>query len=201
MAFAKMCAGVFGRAVADYHVEDDVNAEGRNPFATGTVEHKLYVKCWIDAVQWHLEDIIRDPGIDPAEALGIKRRIDKSNQDRTDMVEEIDDWFMWKYGGVEMQPGAYMNTESPAWAVDRLSILELKLWHMREQAGRDGASEEHRAKCRARLAVLEEQHADLSEAIDRLVEDIAAGRRVMKTYKQMKMYNDPDTNPVLYKRG
>ena len=156
------------------------------------------MKCWIDTVQWHFEDIIRDPQIDPAEALLLKRRIDKSNQDRTDLVEQIDSYFREIYKDVKVQDDASINTESPAWAVDRLSILALKIYHRREQVERPEASAEHKAKCQAKLDVLLEQQVDLSTAIDQLLEDIEAGRKYMKVYRQMKMYNDPSTNPVLY---
>lgn len=197
MTFSQLANQVFDRSVADYHTTDNVDTPIRNPYG-GDVEKVLYAKNWIDAVQWHLEDIIRDPAIDPVEALALKRRIDRSNQDRTDMVEELDSYFLQKYAGVEVLPEAVINTESPAWAIDRLSILALKIWHMQEQASRADADEEHRARCRARLDVLLEQRADLSQAIDTLLDDIASGRRYMKVYRQMKMYNDPTTNPVLY---
>ncbi len=197
MTFSQLANQVFDRSVADYHTTDNVDTPIRNPYE-GDVEKVLYAKNWIDAVQWHLEDIIRDPAIDPVEALALKRRIDRSNQDRTDMVEELDSYFLQKYAGVKVLPEAVINTESPAWAIDRLSILALKIWHMQEQASRADADEEHRARCRARLDVLLEQRVDLSQAIDTLLGDIAAGRRYMKVYRQMKMYNDPSTNPVLY---
>ena len=166
----------------------------------GSIEYSLYLKCWIDTVQWHLEDIIRDPHINPAEALGLKRRIDRSNQDRTDLVEEIDSYFRQLYSEVKPLSDARLNTESPAWAVDRLSILALKIWHMQEQTERKDADQEHIQKCQAKLNVLLEQQVDLSTAIDQLLEDIEAGRKYMKVYRQMKMYNDPATNPVLYKK-
>ena len=152
-------------------------------------------------MQWHYEDIIRDPHIDPVEALQLKRRIDQSNQDRTDLVEQIDSYFRHTYSNVKPLPDATINTESPAWAVDRLSILALKIYHMREQAERTDASDEHRQKCQAKLDVLLEQQKDLSTAIDQLLDDIAAGRKYMKVYRQMKMYNDPSTNPILYKKS
>jgi hypothetical protein len=183
-----------------YHVTDDVDAVFSNPFAEGTIENDLARKNWIDAVQWHLEDIIRDENIDPVEALALKRRIDRSNQDRTDLVEEIDSYFRQFYSDVVPGPGARLNTESPAWAVDRLSILALKIYHMQEQVDRKDANAEHIARCKAKLNVLLEQQKDLSLAIDQLLEDISAGRKYMKVYRQMKMYNDPTTNPILYKK-
>lgn len=198
MTFTQKCRTIFEQVVADYHQRDDVDAPLRNPYAEKSIEAWLYLKCWIDAVQWHLEDLIRDPGIDPSAALLLKRRIDKSNQDRTDLVELIDSYFLDTYKGVRPLDGATLNTETPAWAIDRLSILALKIYHMREQAGRADASEAHRARCREKLNVLLCQQEDLSAAIDTLLCDIAAGRKYMKLYKQMKMYNDPDTNPVLY---
>jgi len=198
MSQAQNCFDVFERATADYHVTDHVDAPHSNPYAPGTFEHTLYEKNWIDAVQWHLEDIIRDPGIDPVEALALKRRIDRSNQDRTDMVEEFDTYYRNMYAGVDTLPGATINTESPAWALDRLSILALKIYHMRQEVARTDAAPAHIGKCRSKLDVLLEQRQDLIVAIDTLLDDIAAGRKYMKVYRQMKMYNDPDTNPVLY---
>lgn len=198
--FTETANDIFRRAIADYHRTDNVETPISNPFAPGTIEATLYHKCWIDTVQWHFEDIIRDPQIDPEEALVLKRRIDKSNQERTDMVEDIDTYFRNLYADVQPLHGANINTESPAWAVDRLSILALKLWHMNEQTERNDASPEHIALCRGKFAVLLEQQQDLSTAIDQLLDDIAAGRKYMKVYRQMKMYNDPSTNPVLYKK-
>ena len=198
MTFTQLCNKVFNLAINDYHVKDNVDTAINNPYDRNSVENRLYLKCWIDTVQWHLEDIIRDPHIDPLEALKLKRRIDRSNQDRTDLVEQIDSYFRMKYSDVKVLPDATINTESPAWAVDRLSILALKIYHMKEQAERTDATQEHKEKCQAKLNVLLEQQVDLSTAIDQLLADIEAGRKYMKVYKQMKMYNDPATNPVLY---
>lgn len=200
MSFSEHCNIIFNQAIRDYHLTDSVDTPIKNPYEGDSINHRLYMKCWIDTVQWHLEDIIRDPHIDPMEALSLKRRIDHSNQDRTDLVEQIDSWFRSEYSNVKPLPDARLNTESPAWAVDRLSILALKIYHMREQAERGDATEEHRAKCAARLSVLSEQQKDLTLSIDQLLEDIEAGRKYMKVYRQMKMYNDPATNPVLYKK-
>ena len=198
--FTNKANDIFRRAIADYHEKDNVDTPMENPYRRQSIDSILYHKCWIDTVQWHLEDIIRDPDIDPVEALKIKRRIDKSNQDRTDMVEDIDTYFRELYHGIKPFPDATINTESPAWAIDRLSILALKIYHMREQVERKDAAPEHIAKCQAKLDVLLEQQVDLSTAIDQLLADIAAGRKYMKVYRQMKMYNDPSTNPVLYKK-
>lgn len=198
MTFTQQCNKVFNMAINDYHVKDDVDTAIQNPFDRDSIENRLYLKCWIDTVQWHLEDIIRDPHIDPIDALQLKRRIDRSNQDRTDLVEQIDSYFRTVYNDVNVLPDATINTESPAWAVDRLSILALKIYHMKEQAERADASEEHKEKCRKKLGVLLEQQVDLSTAIDQLLDDIQSGRKYMKVYRQMKMYNDPSTNPVLY---
>ena len=198
MVFTEKANKIFNQAINDYHVKDNIDTPINNPFEEGSIENRLYLKCWIDTVQWHFEDIIRDPQIDPAEALLLKRRIDKSNQDRTDLVEQIDSYFREIYKDVKVQDDARINTESPAWAVDRLSILALKIYHMKEQVERPEASAEHKAKCQAKLDVLLEQQVDLSTAIDQLLEDIEAGRKYMKVYRQMKMYNDPSTNPVLY---
>jgi hypothetical protein len=198
MTFTQLSMPIFEQAINDYHVVDDVDQPLKNPYEVGTIEYYLYVKNWIDTVQWHFEDIIRDPKIDPEAALVLKRRIDKSNQDRTDLVEMIDSYFLDKYKDVEVLPDATINTESPAWAVDRLSILALKIYHMREQVDRKDADAEHITKCQQKLDVLLEQQKDLSTAIDQLLADIEAGRKYMKVYKQMKMYNDPSTNPILY---
>jgi len=198
MTFAEQCNQIFDNVVKGYHDTDDVDATFSNPYAAGTIEASLAHKCWIDAVQWHLEDIIRDTDIDPVAALALKRRIDRSNQDRTDRVEELDAYFRQRFAEVAVLPSATLNTESPAWAIDRLSILALKIWHMREQVERTDASPAHIAKCQAKLDVLLEQRQDLSTAIDQLLDDYAAGRKRMKVYRQMKMYNDADTNPVLY---
>lgn len=198
MDFANRSNDIFDAAVNAYHVTDDVDAQVANPYAEGSVEHTLFAKCMVDAVQWHLEDIIRDPEIDPVAALALKRRIDRSNQVRTDMVEELDTYFRNLYSSVVAQADATINTESPAWALDRLSILALKIYHMAAEVGREDATDEHRARCRAKLDVLLEQRRDLTAAIDTLLDDIAAGRKYMKVYRQMKMYNDPATNPVLY---
>ena len=200
MSFTEKANKVFSQAIRDYHLKDHVDTPINNPYERDTIEFSLYTKCWIDTVQWHLEDIIRDPHIEPTEALVLKRRIDRSNQDRTDLVEEIDSYFRTLYAEVQVLPEATLNTESPAWAIDRLSILALKIWHMKEQTERKDADAEHIAKCKAKLDVLLEQQIDLSKAIDQLLDDIKAGRKYMKVYRQMKMYNDPSTNPVLYKK-
>ncbi|MCQ2200854.1 MAG: DUF4254 domain-containing protein [Bacteroidales bacterium] len=200
MKFTELCWKVFNQSIADYHVHDNVDQPIANPYDKKDLEHLLYHKNWIDTVQWHFEDIIRDPNIDPKEALVLKRRIDKSNQDRTDMVEYIDSYFLQKYADVKVQPNAKINTESPAWAIDRLSILALKVFHMKQETERKDVDASHIEKCQAKLNVLLEQHKDLSTAIEELIEDIEAGRKYMKVYKQMKMYNDETLNPVLYKK-
>jgi len=192
------CNRIFEQSIGDYHVHDDINRPVQNPYDSGSLEHLLYLKNWIDTVQWHLEDIIRDPAIDAVEALKIKRWIDRSNQERTDVVEYIDSWFLQQYETVQPLPDATINTESPAWAIDRLSILALKIYHMRIEAERKDASHEHRASAQKKLDILLAQQKDLSSAIDQLLEDIAAGRKYMKVYRQMKMYNDENLNPVLY---
>ena len=197
-SFTETANQIFNQAIKDYHLKDHVDTPINNPYHRDTIEYNLYLKCWIDTVQWHLEDIIRDPHINPEEALELKRRIDRSNQDRTDLVEEIDSYFRNTYSHVKPLPDARLNTESPAWAVDRPSILALKIWHMKEQTERRDADAAHISRCQAKLCVLLEQQTDLSTAIDQLLEDIEAGRKYMKVYRQMKMYNDPSTNPVLY---
>ena len=200
MSFTKHANEIFNQVIKDYHLTDNVDTPIQNPYDRESIEYSLYLKCWIDTVQLHYEDIIRDPHIDPIEALALKRRIDRSNQDRTDLVEEIDSYFRQYYSHVKPLDDARLNTESPAWAVDRLSILALKIYHMQEQVDRQDASSDHIAKCQAKLQVLLEQQKDLSLAIDQLLEDIEAGRKYMKVYRQMKMYNDPATNPILYKK-
>lgn len=199
MSFSEHCNKIFNQAINDYHITDNVDTMINNPYSRDSIDNRLYLKCWIDTVQWHYEDIIRDPHIDPIEALALKRRIDRSNQDRTDLVEQIDSHFRHEYSQVSVLPDATINTESPAWAVDRLSILALKIYHMREQVERKDADDAHKNLCDEKLKVLYEQQKDLSTAIDQLLDDIAAGRKYMKVYRQMKMYNDPSTNPVLYK--
>lgn len=200
MSFTEHANQIFVQTIKDYHVTDNVDTPIKNPYQEGTIDNALYQKCWIDTVQWHYEDIIRDPDIDPIEALALKRRIDRSNQDRTDLVEQIDTYFRQTYNDVKTLPTARLNTESPAWAVDRLSILALKIYHMQEQVQRTDATPEHLQRCQAKLDVLLEQQVDLSTAIDQLLEDIQAGRIYMKVYRQMKMYNDPSTNPILYQK-
>ncbi len=198
MTFSNLCNEIFWKSTNDYHVTDSVDAQMNNPYELKSIEYYLYLKNWIVAVQWQFEDFIRYPQIDPAAALTLKRRIDKSNQDRTDLVELIDSYFLDKYKEVIPLDNATINTESPAWAIDRLSILALKIYHMQQEVERTDTSEEHRTQCQTKLNVLLEQRRDLSSAIDQLLADIEAGKKYMKVYKQMKMYNDPALNPVLY---
>lgn len=200
--FSNKANQIFQEVIKKYHEINTVDQFFQNPFdkEQELIEHLLYRKCWIDTIQWHYEDIIRDPNIDPVEALKLKRQIDSSNQDRTDMVEYIDSYFLEKYKNVTPKKNATINTESPAWGVDRLSILALKVYHMHEEATRADASQEHQMKCQAKLDVLLEQRTDLSKAIDQLLEDIENGDKYMKVYKQMKMYNDDELNPVLRKK-
>lgn len=191
---------IFEATTKSYHLTDDVDAIPENPYEPMTIEFQLFRKNWIDAVQWHFEDIIRDPNIDPVAALSLKRRIDASNQDRTDLVEMIDSYFLDLFSNVTPLPNATINTETPAWAVDRLSILVLKIYHMEQEVTRADASPEHIAHCQTKLNVLLSQKEDLTTSIQQLVDDLSAGRKLMKVYKQMKMYNDPALNPVLYKK-
>jgi len=192
---------IFNQVITDYHKFDDIDQPVENPYDTESLEHLFYVKNWIDTAQWHMEDVVRNPQIDPVEGLSWKRRIDAQNQVRTDMVEFIDGYFLNLYQGISVLPGAKINTESPAWAIDRLSILALKIYHMQEEAERESASAEHRAQCQTKLNVLLSQREDLSTSIDELLADIEAGKKYMKVYKQMKMYNDPSLNPVLYNKA
>lgn len=200
-AFSETAWEIFNQAITDYHLTDDVDTSANNPFQKESLEHLLYAKNWIDTVQWHLEDIIRDEKIVPEEALKIKRRIDASNQQRTDLVEFIDSWFLTKYENVTPDNNAKINTETPAWAVDRLSILALKVYHMALEACRETATDEHRSKCREKLNVLLEQKNDLTTSIDQLLADIENGKVKMKVYRQMKMYNDESLNPILYQKA
>jgi hypothetical protein len=201
MSVSTICKEIFSVSIDDYHVFDDVDKPISNPYPERSFEFFLYLKNWIDTVQWHLEDIIRNPQIDPAEALVIKRRIDKSNQERTDLVELIDSWFLQKYNEVQPDDNAGINTESPAWAIDRLSILQLKIYHWQIEAERTDASEEHINNAKDKMYVLLDQQTDLSASIDILLDEIATGKKRMKVYKQLKMYNDPNLNPVLYAGG
>ena len=190
---------IFDQSINDYHVQDSIETQIKNPYHKDQFEHLLYQKNWIDTVQWHLEDIIRDPEIEPAEALKIKRVIDASNQKRTDLVEFIDGYFLNKYKDIKPDKNATLNSETIAWALDRLSILALKIFHMSEEANRENAEQSHKTSCQNKLDVLNEQKIDLSTAIDQLIQDIEKGNKYMKIYKQMKMYNDEELNPVLYK--
>ncbi|MFA4979818.1 MAG: DUF4254 domain-containing protein [Sphingobacterium sp.] len=192
---------IFQRAIQDYHVYDQIDHPIQNPYDKQSLEHLLYLKCWIDTVQWHMEDVVRNPSIEPQEGLYWKRRIDESNQYRTDTVEYIDSYFLQKFQDIQASPTATINTESPAWAIDRLSILALKIYHMEQETLRTDASEEHIISCQEKLNVLLEQRKDLSQSIDELMTAIASGDKYMKVYKQMKMYNDPSLNPVLYSSG
>jgi hypothetical protein len=189
---------IFDQVVEYYHLQDEDDQDFINPYGTGSLSHLLYRKCWIDTVQWHLEDLIRDPAIDPERALEVKRRIDASNQERTDLVEMIDDFYLAKFKDVIFEKGAKLNTESPAWAIDRLSILALKIYHMKVQVDRKEVGEDHQKSSLQKLEVLLGQREDLTQAISELIRDIFAGKRIMKVYRQMKMYNDPSLNPVLY---
>ena len=192
---------IFQQSVDDYHKYDDINQQIQNPYPETSLSHLLYKKNWIDTVQWHYEDIIRDPKINPEKGMDIKRKIDKSNQDRTEMVEYIDSYFLNKYSQVIPKENASLNSESPAWALDRFSILVLKIYHMDEEYRREDASEDHKNSCKKKLDILLEQRKDLAEAIDELLNDISAGDKKIKVYKQMKMYNDESLNPILYKNN
>ena len=189
---------IFEQSVKDFHVLDRIDQPYKNPHPPKSLAHLMYRKNWIDTIQWHYEDLIRDPSINPAKALELKRKIDASNQDRTDTVEYIDSYFLNQYSSVTPEMDATTNTESPAWAYDRLSILSLKIFHMIEESQRNTASAIHRQQCADKLAVLQTQREDLSLAIDQLLDDLSKGRKIMKVYKQMKMYNDEALNPVLY---
>ena len=201
MSISKTCNSIFQQVIDDYHLQNLVDANKTNPYNnSNSFEKMIYNKCWIDTIQWHLEDIIRVPDISPDEALKIKRRIDSSNQDRTDIVEDLDDYFFEKYSNSNPSKLAILNTETPAWAIDRLSILALKIYHMNEEANRKSASDEHRKKCSEKLEGLLTQRENLSKAIDQLLENISKGEVIISSYKQMKMYNDDSLNPELYSK-
>ena len=197
---SKQAIEIFEKSVNDYHVYDDISRKPDNPYEIKSLQHLLYEKNWIDTVQWHYEDIIRDPDIDPNEGMKLKRMIDSSNQNRTEMVEYIDSYFLKLYSDVTPSEDAKINTESPAWAMDRLSILILKIFHMEEESKREDVTDDHRNNCQVKLNVLLEQQKDLSESIDQLLIDLSTGNKKMRVYKQMKMYNDESLNPVLYKK-
>ena len=198
---SNIAINVFESVIEEYHIINSVDQAFKNPFSENSFEHLLYRKNWIDTVQWHYEDLIRDPNIDPIKGMELKRKIDASNQDRTDMVEYIDSYFLNKYKNIEALKNAEVNSESPAWAIDRLSILALKIYHMKEEASRNDASKKHKTVCNTRLNILLEQKTDLSKAIDLLLENISKGIKFMKVYKQMKMYNDEELNPILYMKN
>lgn len=200
MLFTDLCHRIFNESINQYHITDQVDTLINNPYPLKSIEYYLYLKNWIDTVQWHFEDIIRDTHIHPADALVLKRRIDKSNQDRTDLVELIDSYFLDKYKQVKVSENATINTESPAWAIDRLSILALKIYHMQQEVNRTNTTPDHLSLCNTKLNILLEQQKDLSTAINQLIGDIESGHKYMKVYKQMKMYNDPELNPVLYSK-
>jgi len=197
--FTKLFREIFNNSIEEYHVLDNVETKINNPYNKGSIEALLYHKNWIDTVQWHFEDIIRDPEINPDAALSLKRKIDASNQERTDMVEYIDSYFLNKFKNVTKKDDASLNTESPAWAIDRLSILYLKIYHMRQETTRENVSESHIEACTVKLNILLEQEIDLTNAIDELLSAMERGDKYMKVYKQMKMYNDDNLNPILYK--
>lgn len=195
---SKLCNKIFGEAIDDYHIHNNIDQPISNPYRISSIEHLLYLKCWIDTVQWHMEDVVRNPEINPSEGLQWKRRIDASNQERTDVVEYIDSYFLDEYKNVQPKPDARINSESPAWVIDRLSILALKIYHMTAETIRPEADEEHKNLCKQKLNILLNQRTDLSNSLDELIQDIENGSKYMKVYKQMKMYNDPKLNPVLY---
>ncbi len=197
---SELCNTIFATAISNYHVFNNIEQAEKNPYTANSISHLLYQKNWIDTVQWHMEDVVRNPNINPTEGLSWKRKIDAQNQIRTDMVEFIDSYFFQKYAHINPKPNATINTESPAWAIDRLSILALKIYHMQEEAQRNTATLIHRQICTDKLNVLIAQRTDLSQSIDQLIGDIESGTKYMKVYKQMKMYNDPNLNPILYQQ-
>lgn len=197
MVTAEYCTSLFLSTIEEYHKTD--NIETPCPVVeSDTLEKILIRKCWIDTVQWHLEDLIRRPDLEPYQFILIKRKIDKSNQDRTDCVEQIDDYLMNEFNKVKIHENPRLNTETPAWVIDRLSILMLKIYHMNEQTERKDASIDHLKLCKQKLDTLIQQKLDLSFSFNYLLKELSEGISVMKLYRQMKMYNDPNTNPELY---
>ncbi len=194
------CIEIFNKSINNYHIHDNVNHPCNNPFSENSIESLMYLKNWIDTVQWHFEDIIRDPNIDPEKGILLKRKIDRSNQERTDLVEKIDDYYIELFKNVDSEENAKLNTESPGWVVDRISILCLKIYHMKEQAERKDVQIEHVNNCNNKLSILQEQQRDLALSFDELLEDLKKGIKKIKVYRQMKMYNDSSLNPVLYKK-
>ena len=197
---AENCIKIFEKAITDYHVKDNVYQSFTNPFEESSIECTMYQKSWIDTVQWHYEDIIRDPNIEPAAGMDMKRKIDKSNQNRTDVVEQLDDYYISLFNNVSIQSNAKLNTESPGWVVDRISILCLKIYHMQEQVDRTDTDSKHRQQCLNKLNILLEQKEDISKSFNDLLDEIQKGEKQIKVYRQMKMYNDDTLNPVLYKK-
>ncbi len=200
MIYSKELSEIFNFCIRDYHALDTVKQVINNPYKNSEIKNLMYLKCWVDTVQWHYEDLIRDPAIIPVEGMKLKRLIDASNQHRTDIVEQIDDWYLEQFRSVQYKTAARLNSESPAWVVDRISILTLKIFHMKEQVDRPETDDEHKLRTEKNFGILMEQQKDLSISYDQLVKDIADGDRVMKVYRQMKMYNDSSTNPVLYNK-
>ncbi len=151
---------------------------------------------------WHEEDKARDPTASDHEIAAVKRRIDRLNQERNDWIERLDEYILNNLAawGVRPLPRAKLNTETPGAAIDRLSILALRIYHMEEQTQRTDVDEEHRERARAKLSILHQQHEDLSTALADLLADLFSGKRVMKIYRQFKMYNDPAYNPYLAQR-
>lgn len=199
--FSSSALKIFKKTIDDYHVIDDVNQTEKNPFEKDQIQHLLYSKCWIDTIQWHLEDIVRIPDISPTKGMKIKRLIDQSNQKRTDTVETLD-YFLYKaFQDIKPKKNAYLNTETPAWAIDRFSILVLRIYHMKDQCNRQDVSEKHLDRCNHKLNVLLAQQNQLMSAIDQLLEFIYRGNIIFKPFMQMKMYNDENLNPALYSKN
>lgn len=187
---------IFRESIEDWHK----NQESNNPYIGDSLEFILYNKNQIDTIQWHVEDEIRRIDILDKEIASLKRKIDSLNQQRTDLVEKLDDIFLNQFQLVVQTKDSRMNSETPAWLVDRMSILELKIYHMEEQTQRTDVSEEHRNTCANKLKVLLEQRADMILCMNQLIEDLTLGKKYMKVYRQMKMYNDKSLNPSLYKK-
>ena len=193
MMNVKEITDLHASTVALWHTE-----EISNPY-TGFL-HAVCSQHTFNFLLWHEEDIARSKDVGDERIAAVKRAIDGYNQKRNDGIESLDAYLLRELERLQVTPQAVarQNTETPGSAIDRLSILALRRYHMQEQADRTDAGDEHRAKARQKLEILAEQHHDLSTSLQELLDDIFAGRKRLKVYFQFKMYNDPALNPQLY---
>ncbi|MGO8758435.1 MAG: DUF4254 domain-containing protein [Terracidiphilus sp.] len=210
MVSAKEIVALQDEMTHAWHVTSDARGDGSQSGATAGNE-KAGPGNWLAMVArhhranfdlWHIEDEARAPGAADAELAAVKRRIDATNQRRNDLVEELDRAMLgWLEGRRLPKPEAALHSETPGMMIDRLSILSLKIYHTREEMDRMDAPEGHAARNRDRLAILEEQRVDLAGCLDTLWQEVLQGRRRIKLYRQLKMYNDPSLNPAIYGKG